>query len=462
MSEGSTVSAPPSEFARPYALRNYVLTVVNGAMGNLADAFLNPQLILSGFLYLLTRSTQLIGLLMIIESAGPMWPQILISRYIEHWPRKRPFYIASTCVRIVGLFLLMGSMIFLGRHVTSWALAMFFVGRFLHRSGDSGATLVFIDMVGQSIDRRRHGRLFASRGFYGDALAMAAGPLLVQPILRGFAIPNNYLLLAAIGTCIMVFGWTIFCFIREEPKEDVIPERTFGEIVKEGMEFMRSDPTYRRLFVYRMLTRVATLTLAFYVPFGQDLLGAKGWGGLFVGFLGASRLISAPFWGNICDRIGSRFCLTGASAAYMLAPILALAALHLPQGFAAAIPLGHVTLTLPLLVFLLALAVFGLAQRGDFIADTSFLLAAAPPDRRCSYQAFLGLVTFPMTLLPLLAGWLADQPWCGLERLFLGISIMCIGTLAASIGLWRAPAARTGLTTEVNCADGAEDKNARE
>jgi hypothetical protein len=86
--------------------------------------------------------------------------------------------------------------------------------------------------------------------------------------------------------------------------------------------------------------------------------------------------------------------------------------------------------------------VFGLGQRADFIADSSFLLDMAPADRRCSYQAFLSLVTFPATFLPGLAGWLADQPWCGLERLFAGISLICVGTLLASTRLWAAPGRR--------------------
>lgn len=456
MSRGSTgdASGPP---ALPYAQRNYVLAVINGAMGNLSDSFLNPQLILAAFLYLLTHSKALVGLLMIVETAGQMWPQLFVSRYIEHWPRKQPFYIGATSLRIAGLLTLMASMWLMGDSVhrglplPSWTLWLFFLGRFMHRSGDGATLLVFLDIVGQSIDERRRGRLFASRGFFGDALAMAAGPMLVQPILRHFTAPSNYLLLSAIGAAILVFGWTIFCFIRERPNENPIQERTFKEVLADGVDLLRSDPMYRRLLVYRMLVRVATLTLAFYVPFGTDLLGAAGLGGLFVGLLGAARLVSAPIWGHVCDRFGSKVCLTGASLGYMAAPILALVSVHLPGVFSIPLPWGHVTLTLRLAVFLLALVVFGLGQRADFIADSSFLLEHAPADRRCSYQAFLSLVTFPMTLLPGLAGWLADQPWCGLERLFAAITLVCVGMLLASSRLWAVPAEAKAATIAEPC-----------
>ncbi len=441
MSRGSTSEVGTSALP-PHAKTNFVLAVINGATGNLSDCFLNPQLILAGFLYLLTGSKALVGLLMIVESAGQMWPQLFVSRYIEHWPRKRPFYIAATCLRIVGLITLMVSMVLMGRYMDarqvlpSWTLGLFFLGRLMHRSGDGGALLVFLDMVGGSIDERQRGKLFAARGFFGDALAMVAGPLLVQPILKHYGAPTNYLMLSGIGAGILMFGWTVYCFIHERPNENPIPERTFKEVLADGMDLLRRDRMYRRLLVYRILVRVATLTLAFYVPFGTDRLGAVGMGGVFVGLLGASRLVSAPVWGYVCDRFGSRYCLTGASAGYMLAPILALLAVHLPRAYGVPLPWGHVTLTLPLSMFLLALVVFGLGQRADFIADSSFLLDHAPADRSCSYQAFLSLVTLPMTLLPGLAGWLADQPWCGLERLFAAITLICIGTLLVSTRLW--------------------------
>jgi MFS family permease len=437
MSSGRTTSDAVGPFVPPHAARNYVLTVMNGAMGYLADSFVNPQLILAGFLYLLTKSTAMVGLLMIIDTAGQMWPQLFVSRYIEHWPRKLPTYIAATGVRVAGLLTLLASMVFMAAWGTSpWMLYLFFIGRLIHRSGEGCANVVFLDIIGQSIDEKRRGRLFASRGFYGDALAMAAGPLLVQPILKHYPAPSNYLLLSTIGVSVWIVGWSIFSFIRERPKENPLPERTLKEVLVDGMELLRSDLMYRRLLVYRVLVRVATLTLVFYVPFGTDRLGAAEMGGVFVGLLGASRLISAPVWGRLCDRLGSRFCLTGASVCYILAPMLALLAAHLPHGFTLALPLHLAPLTLPLAVFLLALVMFGLGQRADFIADSSFLLDHAPAERRCSYQAFLAMVTFPMTFLPGLAGYLADQPWCGLEPLFIAIAVICVGMLLASLRLW--------------------------
>ena len=72
--------------------RNYYLGIVNGTLVQLGNAFVDAPLVLSGYVYELTRSTGLVGLLVALASAGMLWPQLPASSFIERRRHKLPFY----------------------------------------------------------------------------------------------------------------------------------------------------------------------------------------------------------------------------------------------------------------------------------------------------------------------------------------------------------------------------------
>jgi len=90
----------------PVSRRNYVLGILNGALGTVAYDFVHPDLILAGLVFTLSRTAYgegvaffLVAVLSIINKGGSLLPQLYVSSLLEHRPRKRPFYVLLTFIR---------------------------------------------------------------------------------------------------------------------------------------------------------------------------------------------------------------------------------------------------------------------------------------------------------------------------------------------------------------------------
>jgi len=404
---GKAATADTSELSPGAAANgrhNYLLGVANGTLVRLGMAFFNPSLVVAAFIYERTRSMFLVGLASSLWIAGMMWPQLYLSSLMEHRPRKKPFYIASTVSRIILLSVMTVVVFLSGRVAAGWIIAVFFVVYFLYTSAQGCSILPFWEIVGQSIPTTRRGGFLGYRGLIGGALAFAAGLLVAQPIVSGVASPTNYALLMLIALGCLGVGWSLFAFAREEALPDPPKPRSFRQVLTSGARRLRSDLTYAQLLLIRICFRFNRLALAFYVPYGIDRLGAAGLSGLFVAFLSISRLTSSLVWGRMSDRRGNRRCLLWAGALFTANPAVALVAPLLPPVFNVPLPFTEVVLDLPLSLYLLALCLFGFAQQANIIGYNALALESAPADRRASHIGFLNTMVFPFTFLPALAG----------------------------------------------------------
>jgi len=398
--------------------RNYVLGVGNGVLVRLGMSFINTNLVLAAFVYDVTGSLPLVGLMTTLWAAGRMWPQLYLSSLVEHRPRKKPFYLFASVSRIVLLLGLI-AVVFLSSHVGgAGVLIPFFVLLFLFSSAQGCSIPPFMDMVGQTVAPMRRGGFFAFRGLLGGILAFTAGFLVTQPILHRVPTPANYGLLLILGLVCMASAWTMFAFVRETETDNARQRRGFRQIVASGRRMLARSRNYRGLVALRMLFRVVMLGLAFYVPYGVERLGTAGLSGIFVGCIMISRVAAGLIWSRAIGRKGNRVCLIWAGTFFCLSPLAALLAPSLPTAFQWQLPNTAVTLDLPLTAYLLALCLFGLGQEAAIIGMSAFTLSAAPADRRPSYVAFLNTVVFPFTFLPVLAGVLIGDHTSRLPILF--------------------------------------------
>ena len=412
--------------------RNYLLGVGNGALAKVGMGFLSHYLVLAAFLYDQTQSNRLVGLLGTLAAAGLMWPQLHISSLIEHRPRKKPFYVASTIVRIVVLLGMSACIGLTGANHGTWALGLFFVAFFLYWSAQGAGVIPFYDIVGRTIPANRLGGFFGQRSFFGDLLAVVCGLLVIQPILRSVPSPTSYAVLTLMGTFILTIGWVLFSLTREQENHRPPKPRNLGQTLAGSGQMLRHSANYRNLLWMRILGRFNILLLTFYVPYGVERLGATGIAGVFLSFISASRITSSLILGRIGDRKGNRICLVWAGLCFALSPVAALLAPRLPVLFNWPIPYTDVALDLRLACYLVSLGLFGLALQANQIGVSAFLIEAAPPNRRPSYIAFLNTVTFPFTFLPLLAGLVVGQSVFRLELLFAAVTVSGVLSFVAA------------------------------
>ncbi len=429
----SSQAAQPVEALRtlgdnaPHARRNHFLGVTAGMFAGVARDFIHPELILGGLIYALTRSPILVALIPAINKAGAMAIQLLASVWLEHRPRRRPYFILITFLRVGAFAALVGAMVLLATDVNALHLTLFYLAWLVCSLSGGAGHVIFMDMVGRLIAPHRVGSFLGMRQFLGGGVSIITGLLVVQPILSGVHLPVNYVVLAIIGTILIAVDMSTWCGCREEPGVSARNRTTLRESLARGMHWMRHDHNYRCYFWSRISFRICYLGLVFFIPFGSERLaleesagGLAVLGGILVATFKLAGVVGSALWGKVADLRGSRGTMIWGGVFLVLSPLGALLAVTLPEGFASPIPGVRQHLTLPLSVYLLSLALLNLGIRAIIIGGQRFLITQAPPQRRASYLAFLNTITSPLTLLPLAAAILEN--WVGMEILFIAVA----------------------------------------
>ena len=425
-----------------HSSRNFRLGIASGAIAGVEQSLLQPELIIAGLIYALTRSSVAFALVPVLNKIGSLAPPLLVSSVVEHRPMRRPYFLSMTVGSVTSLVALIGVMFLLSRQVTRVNLTLFFVVFFVLCVFNGTRFVLFQDMTGRLIRPEQIGRFMGTRTFVGGSLAAVAGLVLTQPILQGVRLPFNYIGLTALGVVFMVISTWLWLRCREEPGPVASRRTTPAETLARGMRWLREDGNYRCYLAMRTAFRFTFAGMALLIPYGTERLGDGRadstlaiLGGVFVAAGTLSLLLSALAWGRIADRFGSRVTLIAAGLCQFLAPLLALLAPRLPKAFAFHLA-GGWTLDLPLTVFILSLAAFRAGLYGDMIGGQRFLLLNAPTHRRTAYIAFLNTITCPLALLPLAAA--AVSGIFPLEGFYVLVALAGAGSTAAAIRMnWR-------------------------
>ncbi|MFW6145898.1 MAG: MFS transporter [Planctomycetota bacterium] len=425
-----------------HSSRNYRLGIASGAVGGVAQSLLQPELIIAGMVYELTRNPVVFALVPVLNKIGSLAPPLLISSVVEHRPLRRPYFIGATVGSTASLLALIGVMVLLSDRVTGGGLTLFFVVFFVLCIFNGTRFLLFQDMTGRLIRPHRIGGFMGLRTFLGGGVAVVGGLVITQPILQEVPLPFNYIVLTALGAACMLTSTWLWMRCREEPGPVASRRTTPAETLRRGMRWLKEDGNYRCYLGMRMAFRFTFTGMALLIPYGTERL-ADGradstlaiLGGLFVAASTLSLLVSALVWGRIADRFGSRVTLIGAGLCQFTAPVLALLAPVLPRAFAFRLPGGWM-LDLPLTVFILSLAAFRAGLHGDMIGGQRFLLLNAPTHRRTAYIAFLNTITCPLALLPLAAA--AVSGIFPMEGFYVLVALAGAGSTLAAIRMnWR-------------------------
>jgi len=137
--------------------------VVNGWLVWLGDAFLNPNIVLSGFAARLGAPGALIGLLPALLQAGGMVPQAFLAPWVARLPRKIVLYRKVAALRLSGLVLMALSAFLLGKNPSLLPL-----GLLLNALFTGVSSLPFWEVVvAKTTPPKRRAALFSARNLVG-------------------------------------------------------------------------------------------------------------------------------------------------------------------------------------------------------------------------------------------------------------------------------------------------------
>jgi len=379
--------------------RNYRLAVVNGWLVWLGDAFLNPNIVLSGFAARLGAPGALIGLLPALLQAGGMVPQAFLAPWVARLPRKIVLYRKVAALRLSGLVLMALSAFLLGKNPSLLPL-----GLLLNALFTGVSSLPFWEVVAKTTPPKRRAALFSARNLVGGLLAFLAGFLVREVLSLPLPFPLPYALLFALGALAYGLGWYLFGLTHE-------PE----EAPKEARLDLRApllSPAFRRYLGVRLLLALAGLAEPFYAVYAVRALGQGKELGLYLSLYALAFTLSNLLWARMAAR-GSRGVLRAGAFLALLAPLLALL---LPPGLFG-------------LVFLLQGAY--LAALG--LATTTLLLNLAPPGERSAAIGLANTLAGLFAFSPVLGGYLADR--LGFPALFLLAALLYALALLLGRGL---------------------------
>ncbi|WP_022797436.1 MFS transporter [Thermus islandicus] len=367
--------------------RNYRLAVVNGWLVWLGDAFLNPNIVLSGFAAKLGAPGAFIGLLPALLQAGGMVPQAFLAPWVARLPRKIVLYRKVAALRLSGVLLMALSALLFGQN-PSLLLLGFLLGLLLNALFTGVSSLPFWEVVAKTTPPGRRAALFSARNLVGGLLAFLAGFGVREVLALPLPFPLPYALLFALGALAYGAGWYLFG-LTDEPEEAPKEARL-------DLKAPLLRPAFRRYLGVRLLLALAGLAEPFYAAYAVRVLGQGKELGLYLALYALAFTLSNLLWARMAAR-GSRGVLQVGAGLALLAPLLALS---LSPGLFG-------------LVFLLQGAY--LAALG--LATTTYLLNLAPPGERSAAIGLANTLAGLFAFSPVLGGYLADR--LGFAALFL-------------------------------------------
>ena len=374
--------------------RTFFLAVAQGTFIRISFAFADSTTVLSAFVYRLTNSNTLVGLVGSIGTAGWMWPQLLISNLLEHRPRKMPFYALGMSIRTFAWVAIFLSTLLIGPRdfglLAACLLCFYFVGS----SSMGVSTIPYMDIISKAIGPHRRARFFSLRNITGGICSFFIG-FLVRYVLDddfGLAFPHNYAILFACGAVSVGMALTIFLRIREPISAVESTRRTLRQHLKQGPQFIRTDRNYRLFLYFRVFGHAAGMCGPFYVPYALERLAIpESEIGLFIAVSAASGVISNFVWIYFAEKYGERWILILTSAMAWASPLIVVFVQYLSPAWR--VP-----------VYLSIFALNGGAMSGMMVGFMTYMINIAPPKVRPTYLGFMNTILFPCGFMPVLAG----------------------------------------------------------
>jgi MFS family permease len=389
-------NSPPTTTAPDYSRRwNFNFLVLEASFFYLGFGIMDTATVLPMFLRTLTPAPVVVGLIIALQQAGWLLPQLPTASYLHHRPRKKPLWLGSNLAGRLPLgllallvWLLAGRQPQLLLGLLIGLFAWFFIT-------DGVAAVPWQDMVSKCVPATGRGRCFSFMEVLGSLFALGAGEV-VRRVLSSKTLlyPANYALLFGLFFAALMISVGLQTFIREPIKPAAETPLNTRELLGKIPALLKHYPAYRRMIGLQLLLSLALMVYPFYVGFAQQKLAAPAWsGGVFVWGSTLGAIVGSLAWGLLNDRLGSRRVIRSVCGVLLLTPLWA-------------ITLAHLRLPAPLVFYVYA-SVFFLAKVGLcglWIGFTNFLLEAAREQDRPALVGITATLTAPVILLPILGG----------------------------------------------------------
>jgi Na+/melibiose symporter-like transporter len=384
--------------------RSFRLGVINGALYQAGEGFIDSNTVIPVLLSRLTVSNALIGFASSLTDLGWLLPQFLVTPWLARYPRQLWLYRRAAVVRGLAVVVL-AALAFPVLHHPRLMLPLFLVLYAVYSFGAGASAVSFMEVVGKTVPRRRLGSFWSLRLFWGGTLAAAAG-FVVREVLRVASEPMQYVILFGTAGVLVSVGFGLFGLIREPAghADTETASRTPLQLLGDGVRMLGDHPPFRHLLLSRASLAAWLTASPFMVLFAvRDLGGGARTAGTFLLVRITGNVLLSLAWQPLARRHGSRALMRTGSILVAAATALAAAAGAMSPWWLGWLPAGSATLALEAAVF-----AGGAAQSAILIGYGSLLIELAPEGRRHSFVGLTSTFLGPFMFLPMLGGALVD------------------------------------------------------
>lgn len=425
--ESRPPKAPTEATAQHYARFNFLVLVGDVTFFFVGIAFLDAATVLPSLVTRLGGGPEIVGMLAALKQGGFWLPQLLVAHRLQGRTRLLPFLLSVCLWGRVWMFPAALALLVWGETVPTLALGLLIAAYGLLWIGDGAGVVPWTALIGRTIPTPKRGQFFATTQVVSGLGRIGVG-LIVAYVLAGDAVPfpaSGALLVLGSAVFLMVsFGF--LARLREpEPDPTVAPSAppspALGAYVRALPAALRSRPGFGRLALAQVLAGAAAAGAPFYLLWAQSTASAPlppGVEGRFLVVLTLGGLLCAPVWGWLTDRRGPRAALLAVFAAGVVSPAVVLAGGWAGWGTGA---------------FAVAYFFLGGVLEGGWTVFTNYLLEMIPAPEQTTFIGLLSVLTVPVLLLPLLAGFLVKS--LGAPLVLVGCGVLLLAGLCVAAGL---------------------------
>lgn len=301
--------------------KNGVIHILSLSVTKLADALINPKLVLTWMLTALGAPGAIIGALVPVREAGALLPQLVLAHRVEAAPQRRLFWASGSALQGIAALGIGLSALLLNGAVAGWAILGCLTALAIARSVCS---LSYKDALARSIPKGKRGSLTGAAAAFGSAISLAFAVLLSVGIIP--------LTVTALGLTCMIAGglWlagaAVFTRLDEASDDGSVGEGalSFSHLIAP----LKQDAMLRRFILARACLTVTALCPPFILMLSAGAEGGE------VGTLGplllasaAASILSSWVWGRLSDRSSRQTLMAAGAMAAVTYAALALWAL---------------------------------------------------------------------------------------------------------------------------------------
>jgi len=376
----------------------------------------------------LTDNSILIGIVGMIGGAAWFLPQLFAARIVHGKRRKKPYLIASAAIGRQA-YLLIAIWLFVTGAVQPILTVFILIASIaVFHISDALAGVAWFDMLSRALTPRMRSRAIAAGEFAGSLLGIGAG-IIVARILapNGLPFPINYAVIITCAWLCFDISFLFLLILQENPMDEA--ERslsTESQFRGHLADALRSDKTFRKLIVARLLTGLDAMVVPFYIVFITDLLQLPAVSvGVFTIAYTVGSILGIILFGGLADRFGSLRVIQASVVMQFLGPLLALLVAAIPAisteapGFAMGL-------------FIIIMGLNGALSHSMLLGFVGYALDTSPERHRAMYVGVINTVGGIVSLTPVLAGVIIESlsksaPLQAAYAVVFGIATVCVG-----------------------------------